>query len=447
MVWSARVWYNGCMSIRKKLWVFLFCLVGSAIFPGFLFASSFNQLVEEKRILENEFGIETLECFPFIKNIGFTDDQIPLIEQCLKGASTLKKALNKVNHRDFKEVGISSRLLRTAGFHTVLVDWKASPDEMAEFLNTRLSNEERTEFLDKIRALKKEIANQTHVKDLYCSKEIANSDCLKGYENLAAVRATLATKRLAWHEIMITGTPSTPDSPRKLILGFNNSPAEMHNRLKKDPYETWRPQKKLYDAIQEKFGNAFRKKLQLENFVCAADITLQECEQGATHLFEASKSTDFRMHHWGQITINRFNTIVHDDFHAQIRFDLPVEQILQHFSRKALKTQATKDTTLAIKLEGRTKNNPSRLRAVCDLTGLRAALCANAFKTFIRFVKKNRDYQVKKPWDTLMFVDGTQLDRVNFALNSSARTTYLYIDANSDDEQFSNYLRKFRSGN
>jgi len=434
------------MPTQKIYQGFLFFLVGIVVFPSLLFANSFNQLVQEKRILENQFGIETLECFPFIKKIGFTDDQIPLVEQCLKGASTLKEAFGKVSHRDFKEVGISDRFLRTAGFHTVLVDWKATSSEMAEFLNTRLSNGQRTQFLDKIHALKKEIASQIPVKDLYCSQEISNSDCLKGYENLAAVGAAPATKKLAWHEIMITDSPSNPDAPRKLILGFNISPEEMRDRLKKDPYQSWRPQKKLYDAIQEKYGTAFKKKLQLENFVCAADITLQECEQGATHLFEASKSLDFRMRYWGQVIINRYNTLIQDDFHAQIRFDLPAEQIVQYFSRKALKTQAEKDTTLAVKLEGRTKNNPSKLRAVCDLNGLRAALCANALKTFIRFVKNNRDYQAQKPWDTLMFVDGAQLDRVNFALNSSARTTYLYIDANSNDEQFSSYLGKFRSG-
>lgn len=435
------------MQTQKTFRAFLFCLLGSLILPSVLFANTFNKLVEEKRVLENQFGIETLECFPFIKSIGFTDDQIPLVEQCLKGATTLKEALSHVSHKDYKEVGISNRFLRTAGFHTVLVDWKASSTEIAEFLNTRLSYEQRTQFLDKIHAIKNDIANQIQVKDLYCSKEISNSDCLKGYENLAAVRATPATKKLAWHEIMITDSPSNPDAPRKLILGFNNSPEEMGDRLKKDPYESWRPQKKLYDAIQEKYGTAFKKKLQLENFVCAADISLQECEQGATHLFEASKSIDFRMRYWGQVIINRYNTLIQDDFHAQIRFDLTPEQIVQYFSRKALKTQAEEDTTLAVKLEGRTKNNPSKLRAVCDLNGLRAALCANAFKTFIRFIKNNRDYQAEKPWDTLMFVDGTQLDRVNFALNSSARTTYLYIDANSNDEQFSSYLEKFRSGN
>jgi hypothetical protein len=433
------------MFTLKILRIFLFCLFGTVLFPSFLFANTFNELVQEKRILETQFNIDTLECFPFIKKIGFTDDQIPLVEQCLKGSSALKKAFAKVSHRDYKEVGISNRFMRTAGFHTVLIDWKASPTEIAKFLNARLSNEQRTQFLDKVQALKKKIANQINVKDLYCSKEISNSDCMKGYENLAAVDSIATTNKLAWHEIMVTGFASSPDAPRKLILGFNSSPSEMYGRLKKDPYKSWRPQKKLYDAIQDKYGTAFKKKLHLENFVCAADITLQECEQGATNLFTASKSLDFRMRYWGQVVINRYNTFIQDDFHAQIRFDLPADRIVQYFSRKALKTQAEKDTTLAVKLEVRTKNNPSKLRAVCDLSGLRSALCANAFKTFIRFVKSNRDYKVKRPWDTLMFIDGEQLDRINFALNSSSRNTYLYIDANSNDKQFSNFLEKFRS--
>ncbi|SVD77340.1 uncharacterized protein METZ01_LOCUS430194, partial [marine metagenome] len=113
--------------------------------------------------------------------------------------------------------------------------------------------------------------------------------------------------------------------------------------------------------------------------------------------------------------------------------------------------QAAENTTLAVKLEKQTKNNASRLRAVCDLQGLSSALCAKAFKTFIRFVKNHRDYKVALPWDTLMFIDGTQIARVNFALNSSSQSTYLstylYIDANSNDQQFSNFLQKFRSKN
>ena len=46
-----------------------------------------------------------------------------------------------------------------------------------------------------------------------------------------------------------------------------------------------------------------------------------------------------------------------------------------------------------------------------------------------------------------MFIDGSQLKRVNFALNSKSRKTYLYIDANSSDDQFFNYLKKYESGN
>jgi hypothetical protein len=42
-----------------------------------------------------------------------------------------------------------------------------------------------------------------------------------------------------------------------------------------------------------------------------------------------------------------------------------------------------------------------------------------------------------------MFIDGTQLSRVNFALNSGSRDTYLYIDANSSDKEFSDYLNPF----
>ena len=102
---------------------------------------------------------------------------------------------------------------------------------------------------------------------------------------------------------------------------------------------------------------------------------------------------------------------------------------------------------MAVKLEGRTKNNATKLRAVCDLEGLRSELCAKAFKTFIRFVKNHRGYQVTFPWNTLMFIDGEQLSRVNFALNSNSRNTYLYIDANSTDEEFLNYLIRFQSKN
>ena len=433
------------MPTSKNIRVFLLCIAGVLILPSLLFANSFNQLVKEKQILEKQFGVKTLECFPFKKEIGFTEDQIPLIEQCLQGATSLKEAFSQINHKEYKEVGISNRFLRTAGFHTVLINWQASPVEMAEFLNQRLSHQEQIEFIDKIRALKKEIRNKGFIKEFYCSKEISNSNCLKGYENLSAVNLPQRRQKKSWHEIMITHSASLSDTPYKLVLGFNESPSEMKNRIMKDPYETWKPQRKMYEAIQEKYGKIFKDKLQLENFICAAEITLEECEQGAKTLIEASQSTDFRMRYWGKVILNRHNTFIEDDFHAQIRFDLPVEKILEHFSKKAIKTKAAQNTTLAVKLEGRTKNNPSKLRAVCDLQGLTGALCAQAFKTFIKFVKNNRDYQVALPWDTLMFIDGAQLARVNFALNSNARTTFLYIVALSNEKQFSKFLEDFKA--
>mgnify|MGYP001174561098 FL=1 len=435
------------MRTQNKVRVFILCLTGLLFYPPFLFANNFNQLVEKKQLLEKEFGINTLECFPFIKKIGFTEDQIPLIQKCLQGASSLQEALTQINHKNYKEVGISNRFLRTAGFHTVLVNWKASSEEMAKFLNQRLDPHKQNEFMDKIRAIKKEIGNLGLAKSIYCSKEISNKDCLKGYKNLAKVKTPKRTKRTGWHEIMITHSSFLADKPNKLILGFNEAPANMRNQLMKDPYETWKPQRKMYKTIQEKYSKAFKEKLQLENFICAAELNLEECQQGAKNLMAASQSTDFRMRYWGKVILNRYNTLVQDDFHAQIRFDLPPEKILEHFSRKAIKTKAAENTTLAVKLEGRTKNNSTKLRAVCDLEGLRSALCTKAFKTFIRFVKNHRDYQVTFPWNTLMFIDGEQLSRVNFALNSNSRNTYLYIDANSTDEEFLNYLRRFRSKN
>ena len=436
-------WYNWSMVIQ------LFLRIFSAFWAGFLFipspatANAFHHLLEEKLALEKQFGVQTLECFPFIKKIGFTEDQVPLIKQCLTGTRTLREAFADSKY-PAKVIGISNRFLQTAGFHTILIPWNATKDEVIQFFNTRRSREEQTAFLDKIRGLKQGIFRKLKIKQLYCSQEVSNDDCLKGYENLAFVRLPASLRTIGWQEVVITHSHTEPDSPGKLILGFNDSPAKMREYLVKDPLKTWNPRQKMYEKIQEKYGTVFKNKLQLENLVCAVDISMEECEQGASNLAKASQSTDFRMRHWGQVTLNRYNTLIHGDFHAFIRYDLPPQEIQKYFSRKALKTRVAKKATLAVKLEGRTKNNPTQLRAVCDLEGLRADLCASSFETFIRFVKKNRDYRVQAPWDTLMFVDGVQLDRINFALNSSSRNTYLYVDANSDDSQLATYLNQFR---
>ncbi len=433
------------MALQLLSRIFLAFWVGFLFIPPPATANAFHYLLEEKQALEKQFGIQTLECFPFIKKIGFTEDQIPLIEQCLTGTRILKEAFAVSRNTTYKVIGISNQFLKTAGFHTILIPWNATKDEVIQFLNNRPSHEEQTAFLDKIRGLKQDISRKLKIKQFYCSQEISNNDCLKGYENLAAMKLPGRLKTIGWQEIAITHSHTAPDSPGKLILGFNDSPARMREHLLKDPFKTWNPRQKAYEKIQEKYGTVFKNKLQLENLICAVDISMDECEQGASNLAQASQSTDFRMRHWGQVTLNRYNTLIQDDFHAFIRYDLPPEKIQKYFSRKALKTQASKKTTLAVKLEGSTKNNSTQLRAVCDLKGLRSHLCASSFETFIRFVKKNRDYRVQAPWDTLMFVDGMQLDRINFALNSSSRSTYLYVDANSDDTQLAVYLNQRRA--
>ena len=59
-------------------------------------------------------------------------------------------------------------------------------------------------------------------------------------------------------------------------------------------------------------------------------------------------------------------------------------------------------------------------------------------------VSEQRDYRVKEPWTSVMFIDGTQLARVNFALNSSARHSYIYIDAASGPKELQAHLVRFK---
>ena len=150
-----------------------------------------------------------------------------------------------------------------------------------------------------------------------------------------------------------------------------------------------------------------------------------------------------RMKPWGEVSIEKYNTFVKDDFDVSIRFDLPVDELVAYFSSKANRVEATENAVLAEKLQKRTLNNSSGLRVVCDLEGMRSKLCVKAFKDFISFVSERRDYRVKEPWTNVMFIDGTQLVRVNFAMNSSARYSYIYIDAGSGLEELGSHLMRF----
>ena len=117
----------------------------------------FNQLVLKKADLEALYGVKTLECFTFQENIGFDKDQAELVNRCLNGVETLSQALAEVPDAGMTIIGISNRFVRTAGFKTILVPWDASKTSMVDFLKDRLSEEEKSQFIDKIRNLKKEI--------------------------------------------------------------------------------------------------------------------------------------------------------------------------------------------------------------------------------------------------------------------------------------------------
>lgn len=405
--------------------------------------NTFNQLLLEKWALEKEHGIKSLECFPFIKEIGSTEDQIPLIKNCLTGTRTLRQALDKAPNAGVQNIGISDRFLRTGGFHTFLVPWNASKDEMTKFLNQQPDDEEKKQFLEKIHALKRTIAKKIPVRELYCRLLISNEQCYAGYQNLAKIESADFLKKMKWREIAISDRHVAEKDPYVLSLGFDNSPQEMLGYLEQDIEKTWSARKKGYEKIQEKYGQAFKERLQLENFFCAPDLSLEECQQGAMNLFEASENEVLQEKFWGQVTVVRFNTVIADDFNATLRHDLPAKKIVWHFSKKPSRQEATQNTIMSEKLEGRSKNNHAGLRGVCDLDGLGSALCAGVFQNFISFLKKNRDYRVVQPFANLMFVDGRQLARVNFALNSSSRDTYIYADADTDLKGLETYLGKF----
>ena len=122
------------------------------------------------------------------------------------------------------------------------------------------------------------------------------------------------------------------------------------------------------------------------------------------------------------------------------RFDLPPRAIVRVFSDKPSQAEVQADISRAEKLETRTRNNASELRAVCDLVDLRSTWCVQGFENFLKFLRTHRDYRVCAPWTELMFVDGRQLSRVNFALNSKVRTTYLYLDVHTSYEELEKFL-------
>jgi hypothetical protein len=402
----------------------------------------FHGLLLIKAEMERDFGLEQLECFPFIKKIGFPKDEASLIENCLQGAETLHSVLKEVRSSGLRVVGISDRFLRTGGFDTILIPWKASKGDVIHFLKSGMSWEEQTAFLHKINEVKTEIKKKVQISELYCSQQISNDQCLLGYKNLARVLENMEAKTRTWKRIVIADSFSPEKEFETLPLKFDAAIEELRNRMVfKDMQKEWAARKKIYGAIDEKFGVQLKRGLQVGNLICSLDLKESECLQGAANLTKAAPRLTDRA--WNRVTITRNNTLIRSDQNAHFKFDLSPDEIVQAFSKKSTLDETEQNNVLAERLEARTKNNFTRLRSVCDLRGISSKLCVNGFENFMEFMGNNRDFVAVKPWETLMFVDGSQLWRVNFALNSSSRKSYIYIDAGADADTFEEYLKRF----
>ncbi|CAI2717385.1 hypothetical protein [Nitrospina watsonii] len=406
-------------------------------------STPFNQLVLKKQHLERTHGIANLECFPFLEQIGGGAQEVQHIRNCLQGMTTLAAALEEVPDAGLKRVGISTRFLRTGGFHTLLVQWNADRAEMVQALRDRLSPEEQKRFMDRIVGVKSTIHDKLFIRELYCSLTIPNDQCLQGYRTLASVEPDPALRRKMWAEVVITDSAGNSENPEVLSLRFDATAAAMRDRLREDTTQTvWKLRKKTYETIQERFGDTF-KKLQLPTFFCEVNLSAEECRQGAEHFAEAAESAILQSKTWGKVRVTRHNTRIRSDYDVTFRYDLSPEEIVEVFSVKPTKKEIEQQVTRAEKLEERTKNNSTGLRAVCDLVDLTSALCVEGFEMFIDFVRAHPEFRAARPWTDVMFVNGTLLSRLNFAMNSNSRTNYIYVDARSTYSEFEAHLMKF----
>ncbi|PIR01253.1 MAG: hypothetical protein COV66_02220 [Nitrospinae bacterium CG11_big_fil_rev_8_21_14_0_20_45_15] len=403
--------------------------------------NSFHELLNTKRSLEKQFGLTGLECFPFIKKID--RDPSDLLQKCLQGARILEQALPQVQGSPYHTFGVSQEFLRTGGFQTALIPWDTSADTLIKFLNDRPSQEEQAEFIEKIVALKNKIISQLGIVNLYCNQQVSNTHCLQGYESLSEALASGETRFKRWRSVVLTPESSRLQDAYALSIGFSESPQVMHERLESDLNEIWDARRKMFETMEERFGETIRSRLGVVKLFCDLEVSNEECLRGAENIAVASADPVLQSQHWGELEIHRFNTLIRGDFDTTVRFDLAPEQIVKAFAKRPTKKKITEDQSLAIKLEGYTKNNNTKLRVVCDLEGLHADLCVKGFQNFIKFLKTNRDFCADLPWTELMFVDGQSLQRVNFALNSSSRQSYIYADANSSYEEFETYLMAF----
>ncbi len=281
------------------------------------------------------------------------------------------------------------------------------------------------------------------MRELYCAQTISNDQCLQGMTTLSQVQQEESLKRKMWGEVVITDSHQPGKNPYMLPIRYDLPVEAMAERLKSlNPETVWAEKKKTYEIIQEKYGKEL-KALSLPNFFCGLSVTGEQCLKGAENFFEAVQDPALQGKPWGEVLITAHNTRIRNDYDVTLRYDLEPSEIVKAFTGKPVKNDIQASVTLAEKLEKRVKNNYSNLRAVCDLVDLQSALCVRGFEQFIVFLKAHPEYRVSPPWTDIMFVDGSQKSRVNFALNSKVRGTYLYLDAHSTPEEIENFLMLF----
>ncbi|SVD13181.1 uncharacterized protein METZ01_LOCUS366035, partial [marine metagenome] len=308
--------------------------------------------------------------FPFKENIGFTEDQIQLIVQCLEGVQTFESAIKLAVSPEINSVGISNRFLRTGGFKTILIPWDSSSEEIIAFLSGQASKEEQEHFLEKILTLKNQINKKFRIFSLYCSQRISNKQCMSGYRSMALIDTVQNMKPVRWQEIILDDRQGLGKDSHSFRIKYDSSSEEIFKVLQKDPQKVWIPRKKMYESIKLKYKQVFEKQLKIGKYFCSVELTEINCLRGLATLSEASKNQDMRMKPWGTVSIEKYNTFIKDDFDVSIRFDLPTEELVAYFSSKENKAKATENAVLAEKLKQRTLNNSSGLRAVCDLEGM-----------------------------------------------------------------------------
>ncbi len=403
----------------------------------------FNALSLKKMELEQRYGITNLECFPFLEEIGTNRDEAQHVQHCLTGTTTLASALQEAPDAGLTMVGISTRFLRSGGFHTLLVPWNASREDMVRALREKPAPEEQEQFIAEVHQLKKRIQSGLRIRELYCTFRISNVQCLQGYQTLAGVEPNRRMSRMSWASVAITDT-HLPEKDRTILtLKYDDPPATMTHRLQNDPaVETWTREKKIYREIKRQYGKTLAA-LQVPNFFCDKNLEQDECLEGAKNFSIAGNDPGLKRKLWGQVLVHKHNTLIKDDHDVVFRYDLPPEEMVRIFSNKPDQSQMQISITLAQKLEKQTKNNSTGLRAVCDLEGLLSADCAQGFKNFIAFVRGHRDYRVGRPFTDVMLIDGTQLGRVNFALNSKVRHSYIYVGVHSSPEELAQHLSRF----